>query len=309
MESQRPIAADAGESIRRHSRSFSLASRLLPASRRGDVERLYAWCRWCDDGVDHAASTAEAEAFVAAASHDLRLIAADKDPGKPESHWLADVSRRHPVSTEAAAALLAGMRWDLTPASRLGLPALLRYCFRAAGAVGAMMCPILGLRRTEFLPHAAALGMGMQLTNIARDVGEDWDRGRCYLPVDWTDGLVPTDSRPDTARVKSAVGRLLDLAETYYAAGEAGISALPRSSRLAVRAASRVYRAIGDRIRRIEYRVLDERAYVPTAQKLQLVLASAASVPSPRGPAVTDASVRGALETADFYLREHGVRL
>lgn len=306
MESS-PPTANAGESIRRHSRSFSLASRLLPVSIRADVEKLYAWCRWCDDGVDHAASPAEAASIVDSAVDDVRLIQNGESPRHAESLWLADVSRRHPIPPQAAEALLAGMRSDLTPASGLTLDELTQYCFRVAGAVGVMMCPILGLRRFDVLPHAAALGMGMQLTNIARDVGEDWDRGRCYLPVEWTDGLRPTAPRPSTDQIRSAVAKVLDLAESYYAAGEIGVAALPRSSRLAVRSAARVYRAIGDRIRRNRYSVMHERAFVSTGQKLRLVAVSALGRSGGRGTARGSHNIYDALRSADHTLREHGV--
>jgi phytoene synthase len=151
-----------GESIRRHSRSFSFASRLLPAAKRADVERLYAWCRWCDDGVDTAAAPQEALEFVDQAAEDVRRITAGTSPVAPESLWLAELVGRHALPIEAASALLEGMRSDLTPAAGFHEADLWRYCFRVAGAVGVLMCPILGLQDRRHLPHAAALGMGMR---------------------------------------------------------------------------------------------------------------------------------------------------
>ena len=303
--------ATARESIRRHSRSFSFASRLLPAGKRSDVERLYAWCRWCDDGVDAASSPAAAAEFVDRAGRDLRLIAAGCEPAAGESRWLAAIVHRHDVSIPAAEALLAGMQSDLVPAADFRVADLLRYCFRVAGAVGVLMCPILGLRDRRFLPHAAALGMGMQLTNIARDVGEDWRRGRCYLPVEWTDGLHPTGAAPDAERVRGGVRRVLDLADGYYAAGDAGIAALDRDSRLAVRAASSIYRAIGVRIRRRGFRVLEARARVSAVGKLGL-FARAALVGMIPGvvsdnPSNLVVTTTQSLATASDLLLEHGV--
>jgi phytoene synthase len=254
----------AGESIRRHSRSFSFASRLLPAGKRADVERLYAWCRWCDDGVDTAASPQQAVEFVEQATQDVRRIAGGKSPVAAESRWLADIVGRHDLPLEAALALLDGMRSDLTAAAGLLEADLLRYCFRVAGAVGVLLCPILGLADRRLLPHAAALGMGMQLTNIARDVAEDWHRSRCYLPLEWTDGLRPGGGPPDPRQVRRGVQTILEVADGYYSAGEAGISGLDTDSRLAVRAAARIYCAIGTKIRRRGFEVLDERARVST---------------------------------------------
>ena len=307
----RPAETDAGESIRRHSRSFSFASRLLPPATRSDVERLYAWCRWCDDGVDAARSPAAAAAFVDCAADDLRLIAAGREPVAAESGWLATLVRRHDLSIPAAEALLAGMRSDLVPAADFGEADLMRYCFQVAGAVGVMMCPILGLRDRRFLPHAAALGMGMQLTNIARDVAEDWRRSRCYLPVEWTGGLRPSGLVPDAERVSQGVRRVLAVADGFYVAGDSGIAALSADAQLAVRAASSIYRGIGTRIRKRGYRVLEERARVSALGKLGLFTRAALAGMLPRlswGNAddLGEVAVRP-LATARELLLEHGV--
>lgn len=304
-------ATAARESIRRHSRSFSFASRLLPAATRSDVERLYAWCRWCDDGVDAAASPAAAAAFVERATGDLRLIAAGGEPAAAESVWLAALVQRHELSIPAAEALLAGMQSDLTPAADFHEDDLMRYCFRVAGAVGVLMCPLLGLRDRRFLPHAAALGMGMQLTNIARDVAEDWRRSRCYLPVEWTGGLRPSGAAPAAERVRSGVRHVLDVADGFYAAGDSGIAALDADARLAVRAASSIYRAIGTRIRRRGYRVLEERARVSAVGKLALFARAALAdkmtrVASGNSTNLDDTAMH-ALAVARGLLLEHGV--
>ena len=304
-------ATAARESIRRHSRSFSFASRLLPAATRSDVERLYAWCRWCDDGVDTAPSPAAAAAFVDRAIGDLRLIAAGEEPAAAESLWLATLVHRHELSIPAAEALLAGMQSDLTPAADFHEADLMRYCFRVAGAVGVLMCPLLGLRDRRFLPHAAALGMGMQLTNIARDVAEDWRRSRCYLPVEWTDGLRPSGAAPAAESVRSGVRHVLDVADGFYAAGDSGIAALDADARLGVRAASSIYRAIGTRIRRRGYRVLEERARVSALGKLGLFARAALAGIMAQGATgnatnLNDAALQS-LATARDLLLEHGV--
>lgn len=297
----------AGESIRRHSRSFSFASRLLPAGKRADVERLYAWCRWCDDGVDAAASPHEALEFVDRATDDVRRIAAGQSPIAMESRWLAQLIGRHDLPLAAALALLDGMRSDLTPAAGFRESDLLRYCFRVAGAVGALMCPILGLQDRRHLPHAAALGMGMQLTNIARDVAEDWRRSRCYLPIEWTAGLRPGAGPPDPERVREGVRTILEVADSYYTAGAAGIDGLAPDCRLAVRAAARIYQAIGTRIRRRNFQVLDERARVSTLGKMGLfVLALLVPSGAGRRMRLDDAATR-ALDTAERLLSECGV--
>jgi len=169
------------------------------------------------------------------------------------------------------------------------------------------MCPVLGLADRSHVPHAAALGMGMQLTNIARDVAEDWRRSRCYLPVEWTDGLRPGGGPPDPERVRRGVRTVLEVADGYYAAGEAGIGRLAPDSRLAVRAAARIYRAIGTRIRRRDFRVLEGRARVSAIGKLGL-FAQALLVPGAGDwpPRLDDAATR-ALTAAECLLEECGV--
>ena len=297
----------AGESIRRHSRSFSFASRLLPAGKRADVERLYAWCRWCDDGVDTAASPQQAMEFVERATEDVGRIAGGNSPVAAESRWLAELVGRHDLPLEAAVALLDGMRSDLTAAAGFHDADLLRYCFRVAGAVGVLLCPILGLADRRYLPHAAALGMGMQLTNIARDVAEDWRRSRCYLPLEWTDGLLPGGGPPDPRRVRQGVKRILEVADGYYAAGEAGIGGLDTDSRLAVRTAARIYHAIGTKIRRRGFEVLDERARVSTLRKLGIFALTMLTPAGGSRPMQLDDSAERALAAADRLLAEYGI--
>jgi phytoene synthase len=148
--------------------------------------------------------------------------------------------------------------------------------------------------------------MGMQLTNIARDVAEDWRRSRCYLPIEWTDGLRPDSGPPDPTRVRRGVRTILEVADGYYTAGEAGIAALDADSRLAVRAAARIYHAIGTRIRRRGYEVLDERARVSTIAKFGL-FAGAILMPAGGRPRQLDDSARRALTTAKQSLEQHGV--
>jgi phytoene synthase len=297
----------ARESIRRHSRSFSFASRLLSADRRADVEQLYAWCRWCDDGVDMAASPHDAAAFVDRARDDLNRIAAGGKSLAPESDWLASLIHKHDLSIGAAQALLEGMEFDLSPVHTLSEADLLRYCFRVAGAVGVLMCPILGLHDRRFLPHAAALGIGMQLTNIARDVAEDWQRSRCYLPEEWTGGLRPGSGPPDPERVRSGVVAVLSAADGFYAAGEAGITALADDSQLAVLAASRIYHQIGVRIRRDGFRVLQKRTRVSFFKKVELfahcLLTRALKTTQ---PTLSESAAR-CLNTAQHLLHQHGV--
>ena len=147
----------------------------------------------------------------------------------------------------------------------------------------------------------------MQLTNIARDVAEDWQRGRCYLPLEWTGGLRPGSLPPDPEGVQRGVSRILDLAEGYYRAGQAGLGALEGGSRLAVRTAASVYRAIGTKIRKNGFQVLAGRVRVSTWEKLALGGRSLLASFSLGAPQNLDHAATQALTAADGLLRAHGV--
>lgn len=282
---------------------------MLPASKRTDVKQLYAWCRWCDDGVDAAESPEDAANFVDRAIQDLQRIADGRTPHAVESLWLADLIERYDLPIEAAEALVEGFKSDLTPASGFDENGLMQYCFRVAGAVGVLLCPILGLKEKSYLPHAAALGIGMQLTNIARDVAEDWRQSRCYLPVEWTGGPIPSDSPPPRDRVRSGVRKILEVADDFYAAGESGITALEPGSRLGVRAASRIYRAIGEKIKRQGYHVLDGRTRVSLVEKVAILLPLAVGQVSEISAAKAINHRTHALKVSARLLEEHGVKL
>jgi len=259
------------EVIRHHSRSFSLAAKLLPASIRTDVEKLYAWCRWCDDAVDDAPSREEAKSRILLLRADVQRIADGQLPVHAASKWLAALSVEYQIPSKLPLDLLTGMETDLDNPVFETVDELLVYCYQAAGTVGLMMCRVMGVEEESALEKAEALGIAMQLTNIARDVSEDWQNGRRYIPKQWL-ALVPKkDSTPSNEQVRLAVGKLLDLADHYYAKGYQGLPQLPNGSRLAIRLAGLVYQEIGNEIRRQDCRVIGNRIFVPLSLKLKLV--------------------------------------
>ncbi len=256
--------------IRKHSRSFSLAARLLPANVREDVETLYAWCRWCDDAVDQAPSVEAARNRLQLLREDVERIYQGEPPSHPASKWLASLVHRYQIPRELPLDLLAGMATDLDDPSLTTVDDLLLYCYQAAGTVGLMMCRIMGVSDPRALPKAKALGMAMQLTNIARDVGEDWQRRRRYLPKQWLSLEPGKDLTPSNEQIRSSVERLLKLADSYYAQGFDGLNALPDKARFAIRLAGSVYREIGNAIRRQECQVMNQRVFVTDGQKYRI---------------------------------------
>lgn len=258
--------------IKRHSRSFSFASRMLGQKIRSDVQKLYAWCRWCDDAVDSAESRSVAVEQLATLRHDVELIYEGKAPNHPASLWLAELVAKHDLDRSYPMALLEGMEIDLHLGQIESEADLLQYCYHAAGVVGLMMCQIFGVKERGALRHAEALGIAMQLTNIARDVKEDQERGRCYLPKTWLESSNADEKADSGAMTRSAVKRLLELADRYYAIGNQGILFLPKNVRPAIRIAAAVYREIGIEIQRNDYRVLSGRTVVPKWRFLMAAL-------------------------------------
>jgi len=276
-------AAICARTLAQHSKSFALAGKLLGEQQRRDAAVLYTYCRLADDSIDlvepaaQPAALAELErsldsVYRGELQHDVRLRA------------LQELVQRRHLPREYPEQLLAGMRMDTEGARYRTLDELLLYCHRVAGVVGLMMCHVLGLSDARALRNAAHLGIAMQLTNICRDVAEDWQRGRLYLPLQmlreagWDapsappEGALPSSARGALALVTR---RLLREAERFYRSGDAGIPALPGRAAFSVRAARLIYSAIGARILRADYDAHSMRAVVPLSQKLGLLFKAA----------------------------------
>jgi phytoene synthase len=268
--------------IAHHSKSFALAARLLPRAVRDRASIVYAWCRRADDAVD--APGADAGAAVLRLGHELSRIYAGERCGDPILDGFAAIVRETGIPRRYPAELLAGMAMDASGQRYHTERDLRRYCFRVAGVVGLMMSHVMGLADAGALTAAARLGVAMQLTNICRDVREDWERGRLYIPSailedvggEWLvarlGGPLPAAARWPLAR---AIVRLLERADVDYRAGERGLTSLPPSCRPAVAAARRIYAAIGDELARGGYDVLAPRAVVSTRSKLALAASAA----------------------------------
>lgn len=266
------VIAGSHVALARGSKSFAIAARLLPAAVRDDAAVLYAFCRRADDAIDEVVPDAAPSALLRL-REEVAAVYGERAPVDPELRALRLVTQRHGVPREYVDALLDGMQMDAEGASYPDLEAVLAYGFRVAGTVGLMMCHLLGLRDAAARRHAAHLGIAMQLTNIARDVVEDWGRGRLYLPANWLyeEGAsregAPWDGEGRVA-VARVVARLVREADRCYASGDRGLFALPFRASIAVRVARRVYGAIGRRLERRGCDVTLGRVVVPTWEKL-----------------------------------------
>lgn len=259
--------------IKANSRSFSLAAAFLPRRFRRDVTSLYAWCRTVDDAVDHANDPSEAKETLTLMKQDVERVAGGQAPVQPATSWIADLIRTEKIDAQHAIELIEGMEMDADGFRVRTDGDLRRYCYHAAGTVGLMMSQLMGVRSSKAKQPAIALGVAMQITNIARDVREDAMRGRCYLP------RVSEPLTVDPAEVVREVQRVLSLAEQQYDLAISGIHHLPRGCRRAIRVALAVYREIGREILRQGCPVLDRRV-VLSRSRLAVVAVRAAILPS-----------------------------
>jgi phytoene synthase len=284
--------------LARGSKSFALAARVLPPSCRDDVAVLYAYCRRADDLIDDA-TAAEQPARIEALSAELTSVYAREPQTDPVLAEFQRVVLHYAIPEGYPRALLDGFRSDVGVVRIGTVSELLLYAHRVAGVVGLMSCHVFGVLDARALEHANHLGIAMQLTNVCRDVAEDWGKGRVYLPSEllgWAGGA-PLESQ-SAARVALALRRLLELADRFYASGDQGIPALPFRVAIAVRAARLVYAAIGARIAAQGYDVHAGRAVVSGFRKLLLVARAvvtelASRVVAPRRRKLAAAGVPG----------------
>jgi phytoene synthase len=264
------------------SRTFHAASLLLPRRVRRPAVALYAFCRLADDIVDGG----DADGV---ASLRQRIDLAYRGAPLPfaEDRALSDVVTRFAIPRLVLEAMLEGFAWDAAGRRYETLEDLCGYAARVAGTVGAMMAILMERRAPHDVSRACDLGIAMQLTNIARDVGEDARAGRLYLPLQWLrlEGIDPDAwlARPSlNAGIEAVVQRLLDSAEHFYRRADAGIARLPRDCRPGIRAARLLYAEIGRAVERNGCDSVSQRARVPLRRKLAL-LARAVGAPRGRG--------------------------
>jgi len=261
--------------LRAGSKSFSTASLLLPGRVRAQATVVYAFCRVADDVIDSEPGTT-AVAVEGLRARLARIYAATPDDD-PVDRALAAVVVDAGVPRELFEALLEGFAWDVEDRHYETLDEVYAYAARVAGAVGAIMTVLMGRREPSVLARACDLGVAMQLTNIARDVGEDAGRGRLYLPRAWLReaGVDPEAwlaAPAPTAPMRSIVARLLDAADVLYRRADRGVAALPADCRVAIRAARLIYSGIGRSIAAAGYDSITRRAVVPKGRKLWLLL-------------------------------------
>lgn len=274
-------AAQCRQIVRTHARTFWLASHFLPPEKRRSAYALYAFCRVADDLVDRAASDSPADValrFGAYCRH-LRETLANRPKGAVFRE-LHRAVRVHDIPAPVFQELLEAIASDCTPASYATWPDLYRYCEGVASTVGEMCTYVFGVTggdevRRRALTHARILGVAMQLTNILRDVGEDYRNGRIYLPREELIFYGIRESEIAEGRItdnwRQFMKFQIERTRQLYAEAWTGVKMLEREGQLAIGAASVFYQGILDDIEKHDYNVFARRASLNALQKVSRI--------------------------------------
>jgi 15-cis-phytoene synthase len=267
----------------RHGRTYFLATRLLPKGRRPAVHALYGFARYADEIVDDLGSdrsdAAKAE-LLDELGADLDRALRGEPTGQPVLAALADTARRYAIEPGHFTDFLASMRMDTHVTDYPSFAELGVYMHGSAAVIGLQMLPVLGTvgPRAEAEPYAAGLGVAFQLTNFLRDVGEDLERNRVYLPADvLTEFGVDREllqrcrrtGRTD-GRVRRALAHLVAHTRELYRRAEPGLGLLEPAARPCVRCAFTLYQDILGEIEAVDYDVLHRRVAVPIRRRLAI---------------------------------------
>ena len=253
----------------KYSHTFYIASSLLPAAQRAAVRALYAFCRMSDDIVDEGEENR---------LHELlrwRQESLANHPRKdnPIALAWADTRAQYHIPRQYAEQLLDGVASDLIQNRFATFDDLAHYCYGVASTVGLMTMHIVGYSSEAAIPYAIKLGVALQLTNILRDVGEDWQNGRLYLPQDELAQFCLTEDDIDNGlinnRWRTFMQFQIDRARQLYAEALPGISMLGQNGRFAIAAAAELYQGILDDIEANDYNVFTRRAHLTGRQKLR----------------------------------------
>ncbi|MDQ3383950.1 MAG: phytoene/squalene synthase family protein [Actinomycetota bacterium] len=274
-----------------HGRTYYFATRFLPAERRHHVHALYGFARYADDLVDHLdLSWTPAQRRAAFERWSTQFLTA-LDTGSPTSPQVATAVGQQVtgdpvlpavlhtvrvlgIDREDLGAFLRSMAMDLTVTRYRTYDDLGEYVHGSAAVIGAMMLPVLGPTHPDARARAMDLGIAFQLTNFLRDISEDWDRGRIYLPLEDLERFEVGESDFQARHVTAGFRRLLafEVARTraLYRRAEQGWTMLEPASRTGIRIAHRCYAEILDRLEVADYQVFHVRAAVPTHRKLAI---------------------------------------
>lgn len=268
---------------RTHAKTFYMATRFLPNHKQRSIFAIYGLCRYLDDLVDEAEDLIDnneishLEIYERLDSFKTNLIESYRGVAQNDPILIAfsDTLKRYDISLELPLLLLEGVKMDLQKTRYNTFDELYDYSYKVASVVGLMTSEVFGYKNKKALDYAVDLGIAMQLTNILRDVGEDLRRDRVYLPADELHNygirhhsLINMEKTPEFREFMSFQ---IKRARRYYSEADKGISMLDHDSRLPVLLARENYSRILDKIEENEYNVIDQRAYLNSAEKLSIL--------------------------------------
>lgn len=253
------------------SKSFSFASLFFSQSQRLAAAQIYTWCRYCDDLADEGELTKQG-------CDELRLKTqnawSSSSTDVPFS-YLQEVVHKYDIPSQYALDLITGMENDVEGKRYETLKDLRQYCYYVAGTVGLMMSHVMGVFRASALDKAVELGIAMQLTNICRDVKEDYEIGRIYLPMEYLrEEKIDVANMMDISqreKLFNVVKRVIQHSEESYKKGKEGVIDLPLRAAFVITLAYKVYSGINREILRRGVKSLERRTVVPTYIKIILI--------------------------------------
>jgi len=262
-----------------HGKTYYLATLLLPPAKRPFVHALYGFARYADEIVDDLASTLSDTQKAEALEKWGSSVIADIKSGKSHDHIgaaLVDTVKRFDIPISYFEAFLKSMQMDLTITQYQNYEDLMEYVYGSAAVIGLQMLPILGTLSDEAYVAAEKLGVAFQLANFIRDVGEDLDRGRVYLPLRELAKHGVTrqmlEERSLTPEIKSALKEQIARVRKLQAEASSGIKLLSPESRACIEAASELYCGIVDEVEKIEYEIFKKRAKTSTWRRIKVAL-------------------------------------
>lgn len=273
------LYAQASAATSTGSKSFYFATRFFPPDLARAAHSVYWFCRYTDDLVDECETLEAGRRDLEAWAAELhRALGAGGKSDHPVLRAFLHTADAYTIPLEYAFELIEGMRMDLNGTRYRTFEELRLFCYRVASVIGLMMCCVIGFENPEdrgrAVSHAIDLGVAMQLTNILRDVGEDLERGRIYLPSEELADFGYSEHDLRSRQRNESFRRMMQFqvhrAREYYRAGNAGIGMLNTRGRFAVKVASDVYREILARVEKSDFDVFEERAVVPFTRKYWL---------------------------------------
>ena len=258
---------------RREAKNFYYAFLTLPSARRKAIYVAYAFCRHCDDSVDQVATTEEKLSALTALQTDLdRAYEGHSDT--PVYVALADVAATYDIPQEYFQEVISGVESDLVKNRYENFEELQRYCYQVASVVGLICLQIFGCKDPLAKQHAIDLGLAMQLTNIARDVQEDLEVGRIYLPQDELAQFGYTEEELLAGVVNEAFVELMRFqtqrAKSYFRSGFKLLPYLSLRSRACPAVLGQLYRKLLEHIEEADYDVLSQRVSLSTREKVRV---------------------------------------